>query len=130
MKTLGYRLLYWQQCHHTRIEVLVMLALLLWVAIAQCQPTPVYAEGGGTVTTADAGIVQPLTPATPGACLFSPGWNLVALSGFPSDLPACVNAAWGWDGDTWQFWGRANPVYWNDLKSFDIRKGYWLWVTP
>ena len=83
-------------------------------------------------TGASARGVGP-TIALEAPCPFSPGWNLAAVNGAPADLPTCVTTAWSYtntgDGTGyWEFWGRYNPSYWNDLAVLDIRRGYWLYV--
>lgn len=105
----------------------VVAALIVIVvsafALGYCgEATTAHADS--EVTTPDNGVVSELCP-------FYPGWNLVVLEGEPVDLPSCVEVVWRYEAveDRWYFWGRNNPVYWNDLGSFDIEKGYWLWTT-
>lgn len=97
--------------------MLITGLLVLWTA--SCSEAA-HADG---VVTADGGQPTELCP-------FSPGWNLVVLNGTPDDLPSCVGVVWRYEApdDRWFFWGRDNAPYWNDLVSFDITKGYWVWA--
>jgi len=98
----------------------VILGAILALMFLGYRTKPVRADG---VVTADGGQPTELCP-------FSPGWNLVVLNGTPSDLPSCVGVVWRYEApdDRWFFWGRDNAPYWNDLESFDITKGYWVWA--
>lgn len=97
----------------------ILGAILALLTIGYCAEST-RASG---VVTADGGKVTELCP-------FSPGWNLTVLNGTPSTLPSCVVSVWRYEApeDRWYFWGRDNAPYWNDLTSFDITKGYWVWA--
>lgn len=108
-----------------RIATFVLLIVSLFWLSERCSGEPAFAS--------DVTVEAPGTGATrelPLPCPFVPGWNFVTLGGTPADLPSCVSVAWGYDGatDEWQFWGRGEWEFWNDLKSFTLGRGYWLWV--
>ena len=104
------------------LVVLVLAALFMGL---NCSPRPAHADDGLATTQ----VVGPITEVGP-PCPFSRGWNLTVLTGTPSMLPPCVSAAWHYtpDTDSWQFWGRDNQPFWNDLASFSWFTSYWLYV--
>ena len=104
------------------MKLIIILTFLMLVLLVG----PARADGG--VTTVGVGPTVVLE-----SCPFYPGWNLASVNGKPSVLPTCVTTAWSFintgDGTGyWEFWGRDNPVYWNDLVVLDIRRAYWLYV--
>lgn len=85
-----------------------------------------FAPGGvyGVTWVTDFGLAQ----AEPDLCPYTPGWNLVALSGTPSGLPGCVSAAYGWSGGVWTHWFRYTPAWVSTISSFSVGSAYWLFV--
>lgn len=90
-----------------------------------CSPPTAYADDGLATTQVAGPITEVGSP-----CPFSRGWNLTVLTGTPAMLPPCVSVAWHYspDTDSWQFWGRDNQPFWNDLTSFSWFTSYWLYV--
>ncbi len=112
-------------CQTYKSELVLLIVALIVALTLSVWPRTAHADSGPVFTTQTTTPTQPLD-----ACRFSPGWNLVTLTGTPSALPACVNVAFGWlyEDARWEFWGRDNPAYWNDLTRFDIHRAYWVYV--
>lgn len=110
------------------LAAIVLTALFALETLPDCQPA--QADGSDVAVRAGDTHLTPL-PAIRGDCPFSHGWNLTVLNGTPDMLPDCVKVVWRYEGseDRWYFWGRANAPYWNDLTSFSMEKGYWVWAV-
>ena len=95
----------------------------------------------GAENSADQGLYQPYTWSftTAPAIVFplSPGWNLISLSGQPADtsagsvlsgLSGPYNVAWGYPGQSWEFYDPKNPSG-STLTTMQTGMGYWIDMT-